>query len=205
MNANRNTHVFAALLPLLLAAGASVNADCASAQARTGFEAAPVLAGAELAPAAFLKGPLHTVTEPVQLDGFFGRFVIESKYGTFNVVGEKMLNVRVNELPAIEALQNVQQTDSFKNALLQSASAPVQFVQGAVNNPTQTVENVAKGFGMVLGRIGYLAQSGAQAVGDAASDRNAPPAPAANAQNSAAGPAPSSFTGDPVRLQQGAP
>ena len=143
-----------------------------------------------------LKGPLHTVAEPVSLDGYFGRFVIQSKYGSFTVVGVKMLGVRVSELPAIEALQNVQQSKSFQDALLKSASAPVKFVESAVNDPAKTAENVAKGFGSVLGRIGYLAQSGAQAVGDAASDRNAAPA-AASAPAPAGQTAPSSFTGDP--------
>ena len=197
MNAKHTAHVIAAALICFVAAGTVFTTGSATAQSKSGFEPVPVLAGAELAPAALLKGPLHTVTEPVTLDGYFGRFKIESKFGSFSVVGVKMLGVRVNELPAIEALQNVQESQSFQDALLKSASAPVKFVQSAVNNPTQTVENVAKGFGSVLGRIGYLAQSGAQAVGDAAVDRNAPSPQSGSAPAPAGEPAPSSFTGDP--------
>ena len=83
------------------------------------------------------------------LNGYFGQFVIESKFGKFSVVGVNMLGVRVRELPAIEALQNVQQRQSFQDALLKSASAPVKFVESAVTNPAKTVENVAQGLGSV--------------------------------------------------------
>jgi hypothetical protein len=140
---------------------------------------------------------LHTVTEPVTLDGYFGRFVIESKFGKFTVVGENMLAVRVHELPAIEALQNVQQSQSFQDALLKSASAPIQFVQSAVTDPAKTVENVASGLGSVLGRIGFLAKTGVETVADAASDRSAAPAQPGAASAPAGESAPSAFTGDP--------
>jgi hypothetical protein len=100
-------------------------------------------------------------------------------------------------LTAIEALQKVQQGQSFKDALLKSASAPVQFVQSAVTDPSKTVENVAQGLGSVLGRIGYLAKSGAQSVADAASNQNAAPAPSGPASAPAGESAPSAFTGDP--------
>ena len=148
-----------------------------------------------------MKGPLYTVAEPVPLAGYFGRFAIESKFGTFNVVGVNMLGVRVNELQAIEALQEVQKSRAFQDSLVRAASAPVQLVQSAVTNPVGTVENVGQGLGSVLGRVGFLARSGAQSVAD--STRSAspavsglPPAPAGEAM-------PPAFTERPVRLQQG--
>jgi hypothetical protein len=135
MNTKRNTRMFASVLSCLLAAGSIVSTLPAIAQPKGGYEPAPVLAGAELAPAALLKGPLHTVAEPVTLDGFFGRFVIESKFGRFSVVGVNMLGVRVNELHAIEVLQEVQNSQAFQDSLIRAASAPVQLVQSAVTNP----------------------------------------------------------------------
>jgi hypothetical protein len=71
----------------------------------------------------------------------------------------------------------------------------VKFVQGAVADPGQTVENVAQGLGNVLGRVGFLAKSGVQSVADAATDGNAAPAQSAAAPSGES--APSSFTGDP--------
>ncbi len=193
MKIKRGTHLIATLSCFL--AAAAVNTAIAAAQAEHRFEAVPVLAGSELAPAALLKGPLHTVAEPITLDGFFGRFLIESKFGKFSVVGVNMLAVRVNELQAIEALQEVQKSRAFQDSLVRAASAPVQLVQSAVTDPLGTVENVGQGLGNVLGRIGFLARSGAQSVADSTSSvspavSRLPPAPAGET-------IPSAFTGDP--------
>jgi len=195
MNASPGIHRIAAVLACLLASWNGVTASAAAAQPTVRFEKSPVLAGAELAPAAFLKGPLHTVAEPVSLDGYFGRFEIESKFGKFSVVGVNMLGVRVNELRAIEALQEVESSQAFQDSLLRAASAPIQFVQSAVANPIGTVENVGQGLGNVLGRVGFLARSGAQSVAD--STGSASPAVSGLPSAPAGETIPSAFTGDP--------
>ncbi len=189
------TQIFATALTCLLAAWALVGTGPAAAQLKAAFESPPVLAGSELAPAALLKGPLHTVAEPITLDGFFGRFVIESKFGKFNVLGVNLLAVRVNELQAIEALQEVQKSQAFQSALVRAASAPVQLVQSAVTNPLGTVENIGQGLGNVLGRVGFLARSGAQAVADSNSSASPSISGLPSAQSGET--MPSAFTGDP--------
>ena len=150
----------------LLLSAILVASGPAAAQAKENFETAPALAGAELVPTALLKGPLHTVAEPVKLDGYFGAFVIESKFGQFSVAGANMLGVRVNELQAIEALQEVENSRAFQDSLVRAAQAPIQLAQSAMTNPMGTVENVGQGFGSMLGRIGFLTRSGAQSVAD---------------------------------------
>jgi len=178
----------------LLLSAILVASGPAAAQAKENFETAPALAGAELVPTALLKGPLHTVAEPVKLDGYFGAFVIESKFGQFSVAGANMLGVRVNELQAIEALQEVEKSQAFQDSLVRAAQAPIQLVQSAVTNPVGTVENVGQGLGSVLGRIGFLARSGAQSMADSTSASpivsGLPSAPAGETM-------PSAFTGDP--------
>jgi len=178
----------------LLLSAILVASGLAAAQAKENFETAPALAGAELVPTALLKGPLHTVAEPVKLDGYFGAFVIESKFGQFSVAGANMLGVRVNELQAIEALQEVEKSQAFQDSLVRAAQAPIQLVQSAVTNPVGTVENVGQGLGSVLGRIGFLARSGAQSMADSTSASpivsGLPSAPAGETM-------PSAFTGDP--------
>jgi hypothetical protein len=195
MSLNGITLRAACVVACMLTAAAVATTGSASAEPKGGFEAIPSLSGTDLAPAALLKGPLHTVAEPVALQGYFGRFVIESKFGSFSVVGVNMLGVRVNELSAIEALQEVQRTQAFQDSLVRAAQAPIQLVQSAVANPIGTVENVGQGFGNVLGRVGFLARSSVQSVADstgntASAPSGLPPAPAGEAM-------PSAFTGDP--------
>ncbi len=192
MNSKR---FFAFALPCLLAAWTLQTA--AAPAAKGNYEASPKLPGTVLVPPELLKGPLHTVAEPVSLDGYFGRFVIESKFGKFNVVGVKMLAIRVHELAAIEALQQVQSSQAFQDSLLRAAAAPVQFVQSAVTDPLGTVENVGAGLGSVLGRVGFFARSTAQSIADSSSDRNNPQQPSTLPAAPAGETMPSGFTGDP--------
>ncbi len=196
MNPQRTAYFLAAACSLLLAWG-TVVPIAANAQAPAGFEASPVLVGTAIVPAALLKGPLHTVAEPISLDGYFGKFVIESKFGKFSVVGVNMLAVRVNELQAIATLQEVQKSQAFQDSLVRAASAPVQLVQSAVTDPLGTVENIGTGMGNVLGRVGFLARSTAQSVSDATSDRNNVAAPSTLPAAPAGETIPPAFNGDP--------
>jgi hypothetical protein len=151
--------------------------------------------GAELVPPALLKGPLHTVAEPVRIQGHLGTFVIETKFGKFTVQGASGLATRVNELKAIEELQKVQQQSAFTDALGKSAAGMAKFAVATVDDPGKTVETVGKGVNTVLGRVGYAAKSGASYVGDKAIDTATGAKPVSQA--APAGDAPPSFTGDP--------
>ena len=74
----------------------------------------------------------------------------------------------------------------------------MQLVGSAFTNPTGTVENIATGFGTVLGRVGRVATVGARAVGDAKSDMVSSTAPAPAQPAALAGEElPPAFTGDP--------
>jgi hypothetical protein len=182
-------------LACLLASAALVAAVPTAAQPKGDFETAPVLAGSDLAPVVLLKGPLHVVAEPISLEGFFGRFEIESKFGKFSVAGVNMLAVRVNELQAIAALQEVEKSQAFQDSLVRAAQAPIQLVQSAVTNPVGTVENVGRGVGNVLGRVGFLARSGALSVAD--STGSASPAVSGLPAAPAGETIPPAFNGDP--------
>jgi hypothetical protein len=173
---------------------------CMSASAvppSTPYEIAPQLPGKDLVPVSLLAGPLHTVAEPITMDGFLGRFEIDSKFGKFRVAGGNMFGVRVRELEAIKALGEVNRSAAFQEALVRSAQVPAQFVANAFTDPTATVESVAAGVGTVLGRVGRLATTSARAVGDAASDTVAPPARSGSPAQPTDEPLPPAFTGDP--------
>ncbi|MCC7326059.1 MAG: hypothetical protein IT521_04560 [Burkholderiales bacterium] len=169
----------------------------APAQSAGGFESTPKLAGADLAPAALLGGPLHSVGEPVAIEHYMGRFNIESKLGEFRVLGVHMLGTRVQELAAIVALDEVNRSEAFQQALVRSAQAPVQLIGSAFTNPVGTVENIASGFGTILGRVGRLATTGAQAVGDTASDMSSNRQQTQTSAPFAGEAEPPAFTGDP--------
>lgn len=162
-----------------------------------GLEPAPSLPGAELTRAELLKGPHHKVAEPVKIEGHLGRFVIDSKFGKFSIQGANLLAVRVSELPAIEELLRVRKDSAFTDALSKSASGVAKFAESAVTDPGKTAENVGKGVSTVFGRVGYLAKSGADYVGDKASDVTSSGSKPAPKAAPAGEPEPPSFIGDP--------
>lgn len=145
-------------------------AGMASAVAQSLPEAGPVVPAAELLTPAQLRGPQFTVAADVPVVNYLGQFQLSSPYGMFAVSGRRVLSVRESELPAIQALDQVNQSEAFQQSLAQAATAPVQLVRSAVTNPAGTVENLATGFGTILGRIGRVAEMGANAVVDGASD-----------------------------------
>ncbi len=187
---------------LVLCAALAAAPGLSYAQGKAGFEAAPSVPGVELTHEALLKGPLHKVAEPVAVEGHFGKFVIESKFGKFSVLGANLFTTRVQELQAIEELQKVQKDSAFTDALAKSAGGVAKFAVSAVDDPNKAAENIEKGFGTVLGRVGYMAKSGADYVGDKAGDTVKPGAkPSAKAAPSGDA-APPSFTGDPFGYNQ---
>ena len=171
--------------------------SCAAQPVRTD---PPLVPAANLVPATMLSGPLFSLASIVPVHNYLGQFQLQSNYGVFSVSGRRMLAVRESELAAIQALEQVNHTDAFQQALTQAAAAPVQLVHSALNNPTATVENIASGFGTILGRIGRVAEMGANAVADKASDlsNGSAQSPAAPAPAEVAGePMPPRFIGDP--------
>jgi hypothetical protein len=181
-------------LSVLLAATTSWS----HAQGMTGLESAPALAATVLAPAPLLSGPFHKVAEPVKVEGHLGRFIVESKFGKFSVHGANLLVTRVNELQAIDELQKVAKDSEFKDALSKSASGVVKFAGSAISDPGKTVENVGKGVGTVFGRVGQMAKSGTDYVGDKAGDLTASGAKAQPKAAPSGEPEPPSFIGDPL-------
>ena len=71
---------------------------------------------ADLLPPALVKGPHFTVADPVRTEGYFYEFIVQSDYGSFPAVGTSMLYVRLGEVQALAALQEVSKSDVFISA-----------------------------------------------------------------------------------------
>ena len=63
-----------------------------------------------------LKGPNFTVDERVPVVGFLARFTLRSDFGTFDVHGIHMLQVRVPEIYALAQIDKMSKTQEFADA-----------------------------------------------------------------------------------------
>lgn len=93
----------------------------------------------------FLKGPLHSVRETVEMRGPDYFFVVDSEYGQFTAQGLAMLRKTVREIYAIQTLKQVTRTEGYLNAAGDSARIPFKEVRELVLNPVDTVSGIPGG------------------------------------------------------------
>lgn len=154
------------------ASGVVAVALTATLAAQAGDEPAPDFKASALLPAAALKGPHHLVAEQVTTQSYFHQFAITSDYGKLEAVGRSQLAVRLSEIQALAALEEVSKTEVF----LKSAGGAVVNVgktaAGVVTAPVET----AKGIGGGIKRLGVNIGRATKRTADSAtaSDKQGP-------------------------------
>jgi hypothetical protein len=123
------------------------------AQAPAGYETEPVLNAKDLAAADLLKGPHYAVDPKVPVRGFIERFTIQSKYGTFQANGQRMLPIRVNEVEALAKLDDLSNTKEFAEAAGKAIARPVTSTVNMLVHPVDTITGFPDGVARLFGRI----------------------------------------------------
>lgn len=130
-----------------LAGAASVAAD--------GFEPAPTLTASDLLPASLLRGPRHEVAGAVKADGFLTAFTVKSSFGAWEALDREMLQLRVEEVYALDKLSEISKTEIFATAFGKAAAQKVAAIANVVADPVGTAKAVPGGvarFARGLGR-----------------------------------------------------
>ena len=125
-----------------------------SATSESAFEELPELSASGILKPEFLKGPHHTVREPVTTSSGANHYMIDSDFGLFEVDGNEMLVRRVGEIGAIAQLKEVSRTDQFKKSLVTAVKSPLAAAKNIVTDPINTISNVPKGVMKFMGRAG---------------------------------------------------
>jgi hypothetical protein len=125
------------------------------AMAQKGDEPPPVFKASALLTPAVAKGDHYTVGDVVRTEGYFHEFTLTSPFGSFEAVGRSELAVRIQEINALAALQDVSKTEVFLAAAGQSVVRVGQSAAGVVTDPAGTAKGIGAGikrFGVNLGR-----------------------------------------------------
>jgi hypothetical protein len=150
---------------------------------QTPDEAPPVLKASALLPPALLRGPHHTVDEPVRTVEYFQAFTISSPVGDFAADGLSQVPVVIHEIGALVKLQDVSKTEVFLAAAGRSVVNVGKGAAAAVTDPAAT----ARGLGSGVKRFGVnLGRRAERAVDSARSDDEAEDEAKENAAASAA-------------------
>ncbi|MCC6992489.1 MAG: hypothetical protein IT181_26025 [Acidobacteria bacterium] len=134
---------------------AAVIACAGLAVAQTGDEADPVFSASELLDASERTGPNHTVAEAVRTPGNYHVFTLTSPFGTFEAEGTSQVAVRVQELAALAALQELSRAGVFARSAGESFLKVGTGVVDVVTDPVATAKGIGSGvkrFGVNLGR-----------------------------------------------------
>jgi len=140
---------------LAIAMIATIVPSSSSLGAQEGDEPPPRFTATVLLTPAVAQGPHHRVGEDVRTDGYFHEFSISSTFGAFEAIGRTELAVRIQEIDALAALQDVSKTEVFLAAAGQSVVKIGQSAAAVVSDPAAAAKGVGTGikrFGVNLGR-----------------------------------------------------
>jgi hypothetical protein len=94
-----------------------------------------------------VKGDNWTVAPTVTSDGTFRHFSVTTPYGDFEVIAERRMNDRLQELRALQVLEKMSRTQAFADALGNAGMAPIHFGVNLVSEPIKTTGSVMTGIG----------------------------------------------------------
>jgi hypothetical protein len=148
------------------------------ALAQEPYEGPTVSTPGDVLPANLVKGPHYTLADKVEAKGYLYEFTVQSDYGNFAAVGVSMLYVRLREVQALAALQEVSKSDVFIKAAGDSVLTVGKSVGKAVTNPVATVEGLGAGAKRYGENLGRKAKRGAATAADAVKSDDKPKAEA---------------------------
>jgi hypothetical protein len=131
------------------------------------YEPAAERRASQMLPPALRAGAGFKVEEGVPSDGFMPRFTIKSDFGEYVVSGQEMLAIRVQEIAALDKLDEVTKGEAFAKAMGASAKKTGQAVANVASKPVETAAGVPKGVGRFMKGIGKSAKKAGESAADA--------------------------------------
>ena len=119
------------------------------------FQKTPVkLQASEILPKDLLSGSNYKVKEAVKNDGLVNTYELETNYGSLAVESTALLLIRINELRALQKMEQLKGTDVYSKALLAAGSSPLRTAKGLVTAPVKTGGAIVTGFGKWFSDVG---------------------------------------------------
>jgi len=123
------------------------------------YESPRVLKAADILPPDLISGKNFRVDPVVVNDGYMNMYTVKSDFGQIKVTSTAALKVRVREFDAIQAMSEVEKTDSYKQSLEKAGKNTLSGVKNIVTNPVKTVKGAVSGVGKMFQRAGESLKS----------------------------------------------
>jgi len=108
----------------------------------------------EVLPPHLISGSNYRIKKQVRNDGIINVYQLETIYGNFQVETTPLLLERINELRALEKMEELERTEVFKKALVSGVKAPLKLAGQALQAPIDTAAKIAVGTGNFLSNVG---------------------------------------------------
>ncbi len=105
-------------------------------------------------PKSVLAGPNYRVEQTVINDGFVNTYKLNSDYGLFTLESTVLLMIRINELNALQQMEELKKTKVYTDALKEGAKGPFKTAKGLVTHPVDTIKGVGTGIGRWFSDVG---------------------------------------------------
>jgi len=120
----------------------------------------------DLVNSALLSGPWHTVAPCARIQGHLAHFDIQTSFGPLEADGVEMLAVRVEEMAAVNALEQLGHAEAFAGAMAAGAELRARRLGRIAMNPVDTVKEMPGGVVRYLSQTYDSAADTAQNVAD---------------------------------------
>lgn len=100
------------------------------------------------------EGPGYIVVPNVGSDGYLRIYDVETPWGIFAVHGDQMMQMRLKEIRALDAMERTTTSSEFSDALVKAGLRPIEFAGKLVSDPVDTVKTTVSGVGRMFNSIG---------------------------------------------------
>ena len=146
-NAFLAAFLFAGLL--VLAAGSTP-----AASSTDNVQLPVTLKAEEVLPPELLRGDNYSIEETVENDGFVNLYRLETSYGPMWAETTAELMIRLSELKAMDAMEQMNRKKVFGDAVVSGVKAPFQGAAKLVTSPVKTTKGVITGTGRFFSNVG---------------------------------------------------
>jgi hypothetical protein len=113
-----------------------------------------ILKAKDILPQDLLQGENYKIKNEVKNDGIFNTYQLDTDYGQITVESDSILMIRIAELRALKAMEELQSSKAFTEAIGDTAVGTVKGAAKMVTSPIETTKGVVKGTGRYLSNLG---------------------------------------------------
>lgn len=146
------TKAFAYLAASTAAALIILPADRLLAQG-AGYENPPTFSPAQVLPPDLVRSPYHSIVGRVPVVGYLDRYQMQTKYGTFTVLGTDLLRKRVREVAATAKMEEIDEAETLVTSAGRTALKPLGTAKDLVTAPGKTIGDTFRGVGGWFNRV----------------------------------------------------